>query len=57
MSGATGNGATAQESADGSDDDIVARRLRKAAEQETDPVLRKKLWAEYLSYRSNVHGG
>lgn len=51
---AGGNGATAREIPDGSDDDIIARRLRKAAEQEGDPVLRQKLWSEYLSYRGNV---
>jgi len=28
---------------DGNDDDIVARQIRKAAESETDPELRKKL--------------
>ena len=32
---------------DGSDDDIIARRLRKAAEAETDPELKDKLWKEY----------
>ncbi len=36
---------------DGSDDDIVARQLREAAEQETDPVLREKLWREYEAYK------
>lgn len=36
---------------DGSDDDIVARQLREAAEQETDPVLKKKLWQEYEAYK------
>ena len=45
-----GNGATAPKTRAGSDNDIVARRLRKAAEQETDPVLRAKLWKEYTSY-------
>jgi hypothetical protein len=34
-----------------SDDDIVARQLREAAEKETDPVLKEKLWAEYKKYR------
>ncbi len=34
------------------DDDIVARQLREAAEQETDPVLKEKLWKEYESYRT-----
>lgn len=33
-----------------SDDDIVARQLREAAEKETDPVLREKLWKEYEAY-------
>ncbi len=33
------------------DDDIVARQLREAAEQETDPVLREKLWEEYRRYK------
>jgi len=32
---------------DGNDDDVVARQLREAAEKETDPVLKKKLWEEY----------
>lgn len=34
-----------------SDDDIVARQLREAAEKETDPVLREKLWEEYRRYK------
>lgn len=33
------------------DDDIVARQLREAAEQETDPELKKKLWKEYEDYK------
>lgn len=36
---------------DGSDDDIVARQLREAAEQETDPALKEKLWQEYETYK------
>lgn len=35
----------------GVDDDVVARQLREAAEKETDPVLKQKLWAEYEKYR------
>jgi hypothetical protein len=35
----------------GSDDDVVARQLREAAEKETDPVLKEKLWAEYRKYK------
>ena len=33
------------------DDDIVARQLREAAENETDPVLKEKLWKEYEDYK------
>ena len=33
------------------DNDIVARQLREAAEQETDPVLQEKLWQEYKKYK------
>jgi hypothetical protein len=36
---------------DGSDDDIVARQLREAAENEKDPELRDKLWDEYRAYK------
>jgi len=36
---------------DGSDDDVVARQLREAAEQERDPELQKKLWDEYRKYK------
>ncbi len=51
---ATGNGAAVGKIPDGSDDDIVARRLRKAAEQETDPELKEKLWKEYIEYKKNA---
>ena len=36
---------------DPKDDDIVARQLREAAERETDPELREKLWKEYEQYK------
>jgi len=36
---------------DGSDDDVVARQLREAAEKETDPELRARLWEEYRRYK------
>lgn len=39
---------------DGHDDDVVARQLREAAESETDPVLRKKLWQEYKDYKNGT---
>lgn len=37
----------------GSDDDVVARQLREAAEKESDPVLKEKLWAEYRKYKES----
>ena len=40
---------------DGSDDDVVARQLREAAEKETDPELKKKLWEEYRKYKAGTH--
>lgn len=46
-----GNGATTQKISSGSDNDIVARRLRKAAEQETDPAVKARLWKEYAQYQ------
>mgnify|MGYP006876737031 FL=1 len=55
--GTGGPGKGAVERADGSDDDIVARRLRRAAEQETDPELKEKLWKEYEDYKKSVQGG
>src|SRR5262249_52028589 len=51
-----GNGAVAREVPDGSDDDVVARRLRQAAQQETDPELKEKLWQEYADYKKNAQG-
>jgi hypothetical protein len=35
----------------GGDDDIVARQIREAAEKETDPELKEKLWKEYEEYK------
>jgi hypothetical protein len=49
-----GNGAAARNIPDGSDDDVVARRLRRAADQETDPELKDKLWKEYIDYKNNT---
>ena len=40
--------------ADGKDDDIVARQLREAAENEEDPELRDKLWDEYRNYKNST---
>jgi hypothetical protein len=39
---------------DKADDDIVARQLREAAENETDPELKEKLWKEYEAYKKNT---
>jgi hypothetical protein len=36
---------------DAKDDDIIARQLREAAMQETDPELKEKLWNEYRRYK------
>lgn len=36
---------------DGSDDDVLARQLREAAQSEPDPELRAKLWREYRRYK------
>lgn len=38
----------------GSDDDLVARQLREAAGQESDPALREKLWDEYKKYKQGT---
>jgi hypothetical protein len=51
-----GNGATARKIPERSGDDIVASRLRKAAEQEADPRLKERLWQEYADYRRNAPG-
>jgi hypothetical protein len=40
-----------KEGAARSDDDIVARQIREAAENETDPELKKRLWKEYENYK------
>jgi hypothetical protein len=48
QSGAPG---TPDDVPDGSDDDVVARQIREAAEKETDPALKEKLWEEYRRYK------
>lgn len=35
-------------------DDIVARQLKEAAEKESDPELKEKLWDEYYKYKQNI---
>ena len=42
---------TEPDHSDGYDDDIVARQIREAAERETDPELKAKLWKEYEDYK------
>ncbi|MCW8932110.1 MAG: hypothetical protein OQL19_17995 [Gammaproteobacteria bacterium] len=39
---------------DNIDDDIVSRQLKEAAEKETDPELKEKLWDEYYRYKQNT---
>ena len=36
------------------DNDILAQQLREAAQQEKDPALREKLWAEYRKYKAGL---
>lgn len=38
----------------GDDDDVVARQLREAAEKETSPELKAKLWEEYRKYKQGT---
>ncbi len=53
-SGSTGKGTAADRHRDDyKDDDIVARQLREAAENETDPELKEKLWKEYEEYKKS----
>ncbi len=41
----------------GDDDDVIAAQIREAAENEADPVLRERLWEEYISYKNSVGSG
>jgi hypothetical protein len=49
--GPGGTGAQPGSYTPSTDDDIVARQLREAAEKETDPELKAKLWKEYEEYK------
>ena len=51
--GAGGTGAAPSTYTPSADDDIVARQLREAAERETDPELKAKLWKEYEEYKKS----
>ena len=52
--GGKGSGSRQDRYGSGEDDDIVARQLREAAENETDPELKEKLWQEYEEYKKNT---
>ena len=54
--GGAGSGGADRGIPSGDDDDIIARRLRRAAEQETDPELKEKLWKEYVEYKRGAQG-
>ena len=49
-----GEESTPSDIGDGEDDDVVARQLREAAENEQDPELREKLWDEYRRYKGST---
>ena len=51
--GGKGSSAGDRGRTDTEDDDIVARQLREAAENETDPELKEKLWKEYDEYKKS----
>ena len=51
--GGKGSSADDRHRTDYEDDDIVARQLREAAENETDPELKEKLWKEYEEYKKS----
>lgn len=51
--GSGGTGSLPGSYAPSPDDDIVARQLREAAEKETDPELKAKLWKEYEEYKKS----
>ena len=46
------SGGTIEQSKEFDNDDVVARQIREAAESETDPELKEKLWAEYRKYKA-----
>jgi hypothetical protein len=48
-----GSSSTDQRRREYENDDIVARQLREAAENETDPELKEKLWKEYEEYKKS----
>lgn len=53
-SGSGRRGGVPRDIPDGDDDDVVARQLREAAEKETSPELKEKLWEEYRRYKQGT---
>ncbi len=49
----SGGSEVSSELPDARDDDIIARQLREAAMQESDPELREKLWKEFERYKNS----
>lgn len=50
-SGSADNGAVPEDIPAANNDDAVAAQIRLAAERETDPEIKKKLWNEYRKYK------
>lgn len=50
-SASAANGATPEDIPEANNDDAVAAQIRLAAENETDPEIREKLWNEYRKYK------
>jgi hypothetical protein len=48
---APSNGRTPEDIPPAANDDAIAAQIRLAAEAETDPEIRKKLWDEYRKYK------
>lgn len=53
-SGSGRRGGVPRDIPSGDDDDVVARQLREAAEKETSPELKEKLWEEYRRYKQGT---
>lgn len=51
LSGPADNGSIPEDIPPAENDDAIAAQIRIAAEAETDPEIRKKLWNEYRKYK------
>lgn len=51
LSGPADNGSIPEDIPPAENDDAIAAQIRIAAEAETDPEVRKKLWNEYRKYK------